>query len=483
VIVGAGAAGLAALHAMQQAGFETIAFEQHAELGGVWSTTRYPSLAMHAKSFSYRFHDFPPMASREPHATGAEVRAYFEAYARAKQIADRIAYGHRVDRIVYRPGATPRCLVTARELRTGALREHACDVVICATGYSNAGRPHVPVLEGTATSDVRVLHSGEVSQDVCDDLARHRRKVVVLGAGRSAHEILWLLRGFPVEVTWVYLKSLWSTSYEKLYSDPRRAPWNAALYFYYLGVQRLRRRLGWGPAMQLVQAPLVRSGFMVNPLEPESDVCRNRGAIMKADQLAFLRTVRSVRAGVVGLGPHAVLLDRATSLGSALDADYLICATGYDRRANLPALAIDRAGTLVDHPLAAQHGFYLHMVDPEVPAVSVLSAAILYPQHVLGFSLGAHWLARFHRGRLTPQPTTTAMQRWLEYRARELGPWCSDDYLSGGVPYAHQRDKDVLPVLFAQLGLPPGLARQLVLRGTDEPAFHEVCDRIARALA
>jgi hypothetical protein len=72
------------------------------------------------------------------------------------------------------------------------------------------------------------------------------------------------------------------------------------------------------------------------------------------------------------------------------------------------------------------------------------------------------------------------MTRWIAKRAEEFGPWCGDDSLSGGIPYAHQRDKDVLPTLFSQLGLPPKLARALVLRGTDEQAFARVCDEISR---
>jgi dimethylaniline monooxygenase (N-oxide forming) len=471
VIVGAGGAGLAALHAMHQAGFDAIAFEQHAALGGVWATTKYPSLAMHSKSFSYRFHDYSAMTSHGPSATGEEVRAYFAAYARDKQIADKVVYGRRVEKIVYR--STRGCLVI-----TDA-GNHECDLVVCATGYSNTGRPHVPVLEGRASSRVRVLHSGEVSPEIVNDIVANRRKVVVLGAGRSAHEILSLLRERIADVTWVYVKSLWSMSYEKLYSDPKREPWNAALYFYYMGIQALRRKFGWSPLMKRLQAPLVRSGYLINPLEQDSDVCRNRGAIMKADQFAFLKTVRSVEAGVIGLGDCTVLLDR----GEPIEADYLICATGYDRRADLPAVAIEHAdGTLTDHPLAAQHGFYLHLIDPAVPAISILSATILYSQHILGFSLAAQWLARFHQGRLTPQPTTRDMTRWIERRARDFPPWYSGEYLSGGMPYAHHRDKDVLPTLFEQMGLPRRLAQELVLRGTDERAFAEVCDRVAQAL-
>jgi cation diffusion facilitator CzcD-associated flavoprotein CzcO len=409
---------------------------------------------MHSKSFSYRFHDFPALASRDDSATQDEVRAYFEAYARAKGIADHIVYNTRVERIERVDG---RCLVDGKP----------CDAVICASGFANSGRPHVPSF---GPSRVRVIHSSEVSPEIVDDIVAHRRKVVVLGAGKSAHEILWLLRG--QQLTWVYVKSLWSTSYEKLYSSPLREPWNAALYGYYMAMQAARRRWGYGPVMKRLQSPLVRAGYLINPLEPDSDICVNRGAILKADRFAYLKTVPSIKSRVTGLGSGVQLEDRE------LEADYLICATGYDRAANLPRLIVDG----VEHSLAKQHGFYLHMVDPAVPEVSVLSAAILYPQHLLGFSLAAQWLARFHQRRLVKQPTTAEMTRWIERRAEQFGPWCSGDYLSGGVPYAHQRDKDVLPTLFEQMGIAPSLARTLVLRGTDERGFAEICDRIARAL-
>src|SRR5690349_12697426 len=104
IVIGAGGAGLAALHAMQQAGFETIAFEKNGELGGVWATTLYPSLTIHSQSFNYRFHDFPAVTSAGPCATRDELLAYFADYARAKRITERIRFHHRVDRIVHRPG-------------------------------------------------------------------------------------------------------------------------------------------------------------------------------------------------------------------------------------------------------------------------------------------------------------------------------------------------------------------------------------------
>ena len=476
-MIGSGGAGLAALHALRQQGFAAQAFEQHGELGGVWATTRYPSLTIHSKSFNYRFHDFPPVDSRGPSATRDEILGYFTAYARAKGIADHIAYHRRIERISYRPRRTSeRCLVVARDERTGETHDYPCDVVVCATGFANAGRPHVPALAGKATSRVRVLHSSELTAELVDDIVAHRRKVAVLGAGKSAHEILALLR--TADLTWLYTKSLWALSYEVLYRESA-IPTNVLWYLYYLRLAALRRRIGYGAMMKLLQAPLRWSGLFVNPLEPHTDICVNRAAIMKRDQLAFLQTVPAIKARVTGLADDAVVL----STGERVAADYLICATGYDRSIGLPDISIEAPdGSTTPHPLAAQHGFYLQMIDPAVPAISVLAANVLYPQQLVGYSLGAQWLARFHAGRLAHPPTAREIERSLAGDAATFSAWVSGDYLSNGLPYAHERNEHVLPHLFSQMGLAPGLARALVRGGANETKFGRLCDAIARQL-
>jgi cation diffusion facilitator CzcD-associated flavoprotein CzcO len=480
IVIGSGGAGLAALHALHQAGVAAEAFEQHGELGGVWATTRYPSLTIHSKSFNYRFHDFPPVASRGPSATRAEILAYFAEFAHAKGIADQIVYHRRVDRIVYRPERTAdRCRVIATDVRTGEASEHLCDVVVCATGFANAGRPHVPELAGRATSRIRVLHSSELTSEILDDIVAHRRKVAVVGAGKSAHEILWLLRELaPADLVWLYTKSLWALSYEVLYRESI-LPTNVLWYLYYLRLSALRRRIGFGTVMKVLQAPLRWSGLFVNPLEPHSDVCVNRAAIMKRDQYTFLKTVRSLKAQVTGLAEHAVRL----ATGDEVEVDYLICATGYDRSIGLPEIAIEAAdGTTTAHALADQHGFYHQMIDPAVPGISVLAANVLYPQQLVGYSLGAQWLARFHAGQLARPPSEREMARSMTADASRFAAWVSGDYLSNGLPYAHQRNEDVLPRLFAQMGLAPGLARALVRSGANEAKFGTLCDVVAAQL-
>ena len=74
------------------------------------------------------------------------------------------------------------------------------------------------------------------------------------------------------------------------------------------------------------------------------------------------------------------------------------------------------------------------------------------------------------------------MARSLAADAASSPRGCSGDYLSNGLPYAHERNEDVLPRLFEQMGLAPGRARALVRSGANENKFGRLCDVIAREL-
>ena len=74
------------------------------------------------------------------------------------------------------------------------------------------------------------------------------------------------------------------------------------------------------------------------------------------------------------------------------------------------------------------------------------------------------------------------MKRSLAENASEFAPWFTGEYLSGGLPYAHQRKDEVLPDLFADMGLSRRLARKLVIAAGNEARFGRVCDEITRAL-
>lgn len=116
IVIGAGSAGLTALHAMTQAGFDTICLERNSSYGGIWLTTRYPKLAIHSKSLNYRFFDFHSVASVGDSATRAEILAYFADFIQAKGLTGKISYQERVLDVIYRKGrATQKCMLVVAQ--------------------------------------------------------------------------------------------------------------------------------------------------------------------------------------------------------------------------------------------------------------------------------------------------------------------------------------------------------------------------------
>jgi cation diffusion facilitator CzcD-associated flavoprotein CzcO len=81
-IIGAGVAGLATAKVLIQAGHEVRVFDKCPDVGGVWSRTRrYPGVTTQSPKAQYSLSDFPMPKSYPEWPNGAQVQAYFAAYA------------------------------------------------------------------------------------------------------------------------------------------------------------------------------------------------------------------------------------------------------------------------------------------------------------------------------------------------------------------------------------------------------------------
>ncbi|MEM7158188.1 MAG: NAD(P)/FAD-dependent oxidoreductase [Myxococcota bacterium] len=477
VVIGAGAGGLAVLRAMQRAGFRRVeCLEMAADVGGVWSKVDYPDLTTHSRAHNYRYADYRPIATRNEQASRDEVLQYFHDFTRDHALREHIRFGVRVESIAYRPGQSPACELTVVDTETGEREPLRCDIVVCALGFSNAGTPNRPQLPGESDFRGTVVHSSEFDRAMLEDILDNDRRAVVVGAGKSAQDILCsLARRGHQRMACVYRKALWAYSYEFMYG--RMGPRQSALVAYAFALGKLRKAMGHSELMHRLSRPLVREGFIVNPFEPDSDVFLHRGAVLRADQAELLRAVARTKAGVQGLEPDALITDE----GERLPADYVILATGYRRAANLPEIRIVREGGEQGYDPRLRPSLHRQMVDPVIPAVSLFSAEIIFPQQAFGFSIAAEWLARFHAHRLHRQPTVAQMEQALAREEGTTTPWCATGRNdSGGMPYSFEVSHiiDTLVSLFRDLGLPARLARQSYTQFADEQQFDRLCKAI-----
>ncbi len=172
VVIGAGQSGLAAAHALRQAGRSPVVLEAGAEPVGSWPSY-YDSLTLFSPA---RYSSLPGMAfpgdpDHYPHRD--EVVEYLRRYA--KNLDADIRTGHRVT-AVRRNGAR-----FSIQVEDGS--ELAAPIVIAASGAF--GRPHRPALPGLESFAGTVLHSADYREP--SPFAAQR--VVVVGAANTAVQI------------------------------------------------------------------------------------------------------------------------------------------------------------------------------------------------------------------------------------------------------------------------------------------------------
>ncbi|WHT16800.1 NAD(P)/FAD-dependent oxidoreductase [Crossiella sp. CA-258035] len=192
VVVGAGFAGMYALHRLRGAGFRVRVVEAGEDVGGTWYWNRYPGARCDITSVSYSY-SFDPDLQREwrwseRFATQAEILAYAQHVADRFDLRRDITFGTRVT------GATREgedWLVhtdTGPELRARHL--------VAAVGSLSARS--VPDLPGLDTFTGLLLHTGAWPAEPVDVTGL---RVGVIGTGSSGIQVIPVLAETAAHLT------------------------------------------------------------------------------------------------------------------------------------------------------------------------------------------------------------------------------------------------------------------------------------------
>ena len=185
-VVGAGFAGLYAVHQLRGLGFRVRAYDAAPEVGGVWYVNRYPGARCDVESLQYSF-SFSPELEQEwrwthRYAEGPEILAYLKHVADRFDLRRDISLNTRVDSASFDEESDRWTLRT----RDG---EHivARHCIMATGGLSTT---HVPAFEGLASFTGRCLHTGSWPQTPVDFTGR---KVAVIGTGSSGIQAIPVL--------------------------------------------------------------------------------------------------------------------------------------------------------------------------------------------------------------------------------------------------------------------------------------------------
>lgn len=335
VVVGAGHNGLMVAARLERLGIDALVLDQHERVGDNWRH-RYASLALHnytsVNDFAYM-----PFPSSFPKYLPRDVLADFmEYYARAMFL--KVWTGTRVESASYSEG-TATWDVHVRHADGSTRTLHPAHLVM-ATGLN--GKPVVPDFPGMDEFHGEYMHSEKFGggQDYAG------KKVVVLGAGVSGHDVAQDLYEHGVDVTLVQRSSTYVVDVDTFHSYfyaayMQGAPVELAdtmTQLVPLGVLRER-----GALVQLTSAmaekdkeildDLRAAGFGLN-FGPDGKGMVEAHFNGKNGYYFDIGTSRLIADGLLRCRT-GVAIDRFTQRGvvltdgSELDADVVVAATGY----------------------------------------------------------------------------------------------------------------------------------------------------------
>jgi cation diffusion facilitator CzcD-associated flavoprotein CzcO len=196
VIVGAGMSGLCQAVLLKRAGFTDVTvLEKSDGLGGTWRDNRYPGLTCDVPSHLYQFSfDLNPSWTHL-FSPGNEIREYFEAVARRRDLGRHIRYGTEVVDALH-VGAHWRLTTAAGEVIDA-------DFLILATGFLH--RPRIPEFAGSAEFAGRVVHSARWTEDI----GVAGKRVVVIGNGSTGVQLVSAIAGTASHVTLMQRTPQW----------------------------------------------------------------------------------------------------------------------------------------------------------------------------------------------------------------------------------------------------------------------------------
>jgi cation diffusion facilitator CzcD-associated flavoprotein CzcO len=182
-VIGAGFAGMYAVHRLRQLGLAVKAFDEAASVGGTWWWNTYPGARVDvpgAPFYCYTFSEelVQEWDWQETQPDQSAVLAYLNNVADKLQLRQDIELGTRVEAVQFDEGR--QCWV----LRTSRDEQFIARFLVCAVGTLSASAVHAPTLPGIGDFTGPVVHTGRWPQDEDFDLGGKR--VGIIGTGSSA---------------------------------------------------------------------------------------------------------------------------------------------------------------------------------------------------------------------------------------------------------------------------------------------------------
>lgn len=173
IIVGLGVTGIAVSHYLSKNNIQHVILEKSAEIGGIWSTQRWPGIRPDTEINSYSY-SFKPFISAEPLVPGRTIARYLEEVVEYFQMKDRILFGVAVEKAVFDSQKSLWHIHTNLGRFTSAF-------LINANGYFSDD-PYAPSFVGAENFKGDIVHLSRLNESTRIE----NKRIILIGSGASA---------------------------------------------------------------------------------------------------------------------------------------------------------------------------------------------------------------------------------------------------------------------------------------------------------
>ncbi|WP_261399448.1 NAD(P)/FAD-dependent oxidoreductase [Streptomyces misionensis] len=402
-VIGAGAAGLAAVKALLDAGVEVVAYEKGDRPGGLWArdnasglSPAYPSLHLNTSRKRTEFADYPMPRHWPDYPSADLVAGYLADYSAEFGLTGHIRFGTTV-------ATVERAGDGGWEVTTDSGDTDRYAGVVVANGHNWLPRTTDPAYPGhfdgveTHAHDYRtpevfrdrrvlVVGMGNSAMDIAVDASHVARGPVLLSARRGVHIVPKYLFGRPSDATGGALAVL---------------PW------------RVRQRVA-ETLLRLAVGTPQRYGLPA----PEGGLFQNHPTISDTILHRLTHGEVAARPGIERLAGNSVVFTDGTSA----PVDVIVWATGY--QVGIPFLTARWVG---DDPeqLPLYHRVF-HLDDPSLTFVGLMqSTGAALPVVEVQAKLAAAWFSGGYalppaaeQRRAVDRALRAAVARWGDRRPR-----------------------------------------------------------------
>ncbi|SCF16860.1 Predicted flavoprotein CzcO associated with the cation diffusion facilitator CzcD [Micromonospora chokoriensis] len=183
-VIGAGAAGLAAVKALRDVGAAVVCFEATDQVGGLWvygspDSPAYRTLHLNTSRGRTQFADHPMPTDWPDYPDHTRVAGYLADYVDRFGLGEHIRLRHAVERVTRNPDGTWTVAASGPD----APVEVTVDAVVVANGHNRVPKLPEPSYPGTCTAEQMHSHDYRGPEQLTG------RRVLVVGGGNSAMDI------------------------------------------------------------------------------------------------------------------------------------------------------------------------------------------------------------------------------------------------------------------------------------------------------